>query len=144
MEKIPGDLVINWDQTSIHYAPVSTWTMAKAGSQRVEIADIDDRRQLIAVFGGTSTGEFLPVQLIYKGNTHKSLPLNNFPSDWHVTFTDNHWVNKKTVTDYLERILFPFIEGKEKICSWMIAIQRLLSLMDSEHSVQTLSWNCLH
>ena len=33
MEEIPGDLVINWDQTGIHYVPVSSWTMAKAGSQ---------------------------------------------------------------------------------------------------------------
>ena len=86
----------------------------KAGSQRVEIAGIDDKRQITAVFGGTSTGEFLPIQLIYKGKTRKSLPSNNFPSDWHVTFTDNHWANEKTMTDYLEKILFPYIEGKRK------------------------------
>ena len=114
MEQIPGDLVINWDQTGIHYVPVSSWTMAKEGSQRVEIAGIDDKRQITAVFGGTSTGEFLPIQLIYKGKTRKSLPSNNFPSDWHVTFTDNHWANEKTMTDYLEKILFPYIEGKRK------------------------------
>ena len=114
MEEIPRDLVINWDQTGIHYVPVSSWTMAKAGSQRVEIAGIDDKRQITAVFGGTSAGDFLPVQLIYKGKTHKSLPSIDFPSDWHITFTDNHWANEKTVIDYLEKILFPYIEGKTK------------------------------
>ena len=40
MEEIPNDSVINWDQTSIHYAQVSSWTMAKEGSKRVEIAGI--------------------------------------------------------------------------------------------------------
>ena len=69
--------------------------MAKAGSQRVDIAGIDDKRQITAVFGGTSAGDFLPVQLIYKGKTHKGLPSIDFPSDWHITFTDNHWANEK-------------------------------------------------
>ena len=67
MEDIPGYLVINWDQTGINYVPVSSWTIAKSGLQRVEIAGTDDKRQLTAVFGGTSTGDFLPIQLIYKG-----------------------------------------------------------------------------
>jgi hypothetical protein len=46
MEEIPSDLVINWDQTGIHYVPVSSWTMAKEGSKRVEIVGIDDKRQI--------------------------------------------------------------------------------------------------
>ena len=33
MEEIPPELVINWDQTGIHYVPVSSWTMAKVGSK---------------------------------------------------------------------------------------------------------------
>ena len=34
---------------------VSSWTMAKEGSKRVEIARIDDKRQITIVFGGTMT-----------------------------------------------------------------------------------------
>ena len=37
MEEIPSELVINWDQTGIHYVLVSSWTMAKEGSKPVEI-----------------------------------------------------------------------------------------------------------
>ena len=33
MEEIPSDLVINWDQTGIHYVLVSSWTMAKSESR---------------------------------------------------------------------------------------------------------------
>ena len=56
IEEIPPELVINWDQTSIHYVPVSSCTMAKLGSKRVEIASIDDKRQTTAVFGGSMAG----------------------------------------------------------------------------------------
>ena len=56
MEEIPGALVINWNQTGVHYVPVSSWTMAQEGSKRVEIAGIDDKRQITALFGGIYHG----------------------------------------------------------------------------------------
>jgi len=28
MEEVPDDMILNWDQTSIKYIPVSNWTMA--------------------------------------------------------------------------------------------------------------------
>ena len=42
MEDIPADFVLNWDQTGIHYVPVSSYTMEKEGSKRVEIAGIEN------------------------------------------------------------------------------------------------------
>ena len=63
LKDIPLDLIINWDQTGMHYVPVSFWTMAKEGSKRVEICAIDDKRQLTAVFGCSMIGDFLSVQL---------------------------------------------------------------------------------
>ena len=33
MEEIPFNLIINWDQTGIHYVPVGSWTMEKEGSK---------------------------------------------------------------------------------------------------------------
>ena len=71
MEEIPGELIVNWDQTGIHYIPVSSWTMEKEGSKRVEIAGIDDKRQITAVFPGKLVGDFLPSQLIYKEKNKK-------------------------------------------------------------------------
>ena len=56
MEDISFDLIINWDQTGIHYIPV---TMDKDGSKRVEIAGVDDKQQITAVFAGSLTGDFL-------------------------------------------------------------------------------------
>ena len=33
MEEILDDLIINWDQTGIHYIPVGSWTMDKEGAK---------------------------------------------------------------------------------------------------------------
>ncbi len=84
MDEIPDELVINWDQTGIHYVPVSSWTMEKEESKRVEIAGIDDKCQITAVFACSITGDFLPIQLIYKVRQRNAFPRTPFPSDWHI------------------------------------------------------------
>lgn len=114
LEEIPPDLIINWDQTGINYVPVDSWTMEKEGARRVELAGKDDKRQLTAVFAGSMTGEFLPPQLIYQGKTHRCIPKVEFPDDWDVTFSANHWSNERTMTDYIEKILLPYVEGKRQ------------------------------
>ena len=43
MEEIPFDMVINWDQTGIHYVPVGSWMMEKEGAKRIEIVAVDDK-----------------------------------------------------------------------------------------------------
>ena len=87
--------------------------MEKVGVKRVEIVGANDKRQITAVFAGTMSGEFLPPQLIYQGKTPKCLPpLDSIPSDWDITFTENHWANETTVMRYLEKILFPYFEAK--------------------------------
>ena len=69
MEEITPELVLNYDQTGIHLVPVSAWTMDKMGSKRVEIAGVNDKHQITAVFCGSAAGDFLPLQLVYKGKT---------------------------------------------------------------------------
>ena len=113
MAEIPYDLIINWDQTGIKYIPVSEWTMEKEGSKRVEIAGINDKRQITAVFAGSLTGDFLPVQLVYKGTTTKCLPSVSFPPKWHITATHNHWCNEDTMVEYISKIIFPYLQEKK-------------------------------
>jgi hypothetical protein len=110
LEDIPLDLVINWDQTAMHYVPVSSWTMAKEGSHRVEISRIDDKRQITAVFGCSMTGSFLPIQLIYQGKTDKCHPSFQFPADWDITHSPNHWSNEITMQSFIGKILIPYIK----------------------------------
>ena len=62
MEDIPPSLVINWDYTATKIVPSSWWTMERKGKKRVEIAAVDDKRQITAIFACTLSGKFLPIQ----------------------------------------------------------------------------------
>ena len=71
MDEIPPQLVINFDQTALNYVPISHWTMDKEGAKRVKVIAKDDKRQITAVFAGSSSGDFLPPRLIYEGKTDR-------------------------------------------------------------------------
>ena len=95
MEDIPPEMVFNWDQMGISIVPGSLWTMEVKGSKRVEIAGMNDKRQITAVFCGTLAWEFLPPQLIYQGKTSACLLRYQFPDDWHVTRTTQPLVERR-------------------------------------------------
>ena len=113
-EEIPDALIINWDQTGINYVPVSQWTMAKEGLKRVEVAGVDDKRQITAMFAGSLSGDFLPPQIVYQGKTVKCLPSVEFPKSWDITCTPNHWCNEKTTIRYIQNILIPYLQTKRQ------------------------------
>ena len=109
MEEIPAELVLNLDQTGMKIVPSSSWTMEECGSQRVEIAGAADKRQITAVFCGTMMGDFLPLQLIYKGKTDRCHPKFRFPDDWDITHAPRHWSTKETMRQYVENIIIPYV-----------------------------------
>ena len=113
-EKIPADLVINWDQTPLHYIPASKWTMEAEGTSKVPIAGGSDKRALTAIFTVTLSGNFLPMQLIYTGKTAQSLPKFSFPDGFSLTQNPSHWSNEDTMELYVEEILAPYIKMKRE------------------------------
>ena len=87
-------------------------------------------RDRLLLFGGTSTGDS-PNMIDLQGENCKSLPSAVFPPDWHITFTNNHWANAKTVSDYLEKILFlPLHRKKEKGAQVLVASHPALVIFD--------------
>ena len=54
------------------------------GENWSKVIGATDKRQITAVFAGTLSGKFLPPQLI------RHLPTDDVPSDWDITFTENH------------------------------------------------------
>ena len=114
MMDIPPELVINWDQTGIKIVPVSSWTMEKKGAKRVEIAGVEDKHQITAVFAATAVGDFLPIQVIYQGKTAASLPTFTFPDDWSIMYTPNRWANEQTTKAYIEKIILPYVKEKRQ------------------------------
>ena len=157
MDEIPTDLVINFDQTALNYVPMSHWTMEKEGTKRVEIIAKDDKRQITAVFAGSSSGDFLPPQLIYEGKTGRCLPQFQFPSTWNVTKLENHWSNEHTMIEYINSVILPYINEKRnelKLSNKQPALlifdnfkaqctSSLLNLLDSHHiNVALIPPNC--
>ena len=59
LHSVPHNLIINLDQTGMKLVPSGDWTMASVGSKRVEIAGLEDKRQITATFAGTLSGSFL-------------------------------------------------------------------------------------
>ena len=107
--KIPTSLVINLDQTGLNIVPSGEWTMEREGSKRVELAGLGDKRQITATFAVTLNGQFLPMQLLYQGKTSCCHPRFNFPCEFDVFHTPNHWANEDTCIRFTENILMPYI-----------------------------------
>ena len=111
MEEICGELILNWNQTGLNIVPSSSWTMGERGSKRVEIVGAKDKRQITTVFCGTLVGDFLPVQLIFKGKTSRCHPHYKLPAWWHVTHPPNHWSTEQTMLEYIKHIVIPYIQS---------------------------------
>ena len=136
MDEIPPELIINFDQTALNYVPVSHWTMDQEGAKRVEVVAKDDKRQITAVFAGSSSGHFLPPQLIYEGKTSRCLPNYEFPSSWHITKTEKHWSNEHSMRDYFVKIIFPYIDEKRSELKLSNEQPALLIFETSRHSAR--------
>lgn len=114
MQGIPHELIFNWDHTPVNIVPGSQWTMAQKGSKRIELIGLGDKRQITAVVCGTLSGEFLPLQLIYAGKTKACLPTANFPKDWLLSYTPNHWSNEDKTKEYIQSVIIPYVQRKRK------------------------------
>lgn len=110
---IHKELVINWDQTGLQLVPTGEWTMNEAKAKMVPIANSDDKRQ-ITVLAATLTGEYLPPQLLFKGKKPRCHPSVTVPQGWDCWHSANHWSNEKTMVRYLEEVVLPFIDKKER------------------------------
>ena len=112
---IPDELILNFDQTGLKFVPCGEWTMKQKGSKRVEIAGLSDKRMITAVVASTLSGDMLPVQLIYDGKTDRCHPQGvKFLSDWNITHSDNHWSTNKTMEEYADIILIPYVNRVKK------------------------------
>ena len=66
--------------------PSLNWTLEQQGAERVEIAGLNDKRQVTATLAGTLSGKLLPLQILYQGKTERCHPSQTFPDGfdiWH-------------------------------------------------------------
>lgn len=88
--------------------------MAKEGLKKVPIAGIDGKRQITLVLAADMTGKLLPLQLVYQGKTKACLLTVDFPADWDVTFSPNHWCNEITMDHYVRNVIVPYVQDTRK------------------------------
>ena len=128
MEEISPELILNWDQTGVNIVPSNTWTMDKQGTKRVDIARANNRHLITAVFCGSLVGDFLLVQVIYKGKTPHCHPRYEFPSEWSITHSAKHRSNEATMIEYVQAIILPYVE---RMCDSFTEDTLALIVMDN-------------
>ena len=107
---IPKELILNLDQTPLSYVSPGKYTFNPKGAKTVPIKGIDDKRQITATFTVSMTGKFLPIRLIYERKTPRCLTRFDFPADFNVTFSDNHWSNTEKSIELFEKVIFPYLK----------------------------------
>ena len=104
-------LLFNWDQTGVKLVPVSSWTMAQGGSKQVPVVGVEDKREITLVLAITASGTLLPPQMIYQGKTPGCHTKVTFLGKWHITHSENHWSNEKTMLEYLDKVFLPYVSS---------------------------------
>ena len=85
--------------------------MERQGCKHREAVRVNDKQLITAAFCGSPVGDFLPPQIIYKGKTPRCHPRYQFPPDWHITQSEKHWSNEKTMFDYVSKVVIPYVES---------------------------------
>ena len=63
---------------------------------------------------GTLSGNLLPFQVLYEGKTEGYHPSADFPEEFDVWHTPNHWANGETCIRFITNIVLPYICATRK------------------------------
>ena len=108
--KIPDQLVLNWDQTGLQLVPSGNWTLEEQGTKRVELQGLNDKRMITAIFTCSLSGHFLPMQLLYTRKTSRCHPSFEFPPEFDVWHSPNHWANQDTTLRFVNHVIVPYVK----------------------------------
>ena len=109
---IPDDLVINIDQIPVAFILLNKYTMDK--KKLVPIENSADYHQVTGTFSITLSGIFLPMQIIYQGQTDRRHSKLKFPEEFNITHSVNHWSNEEKVIELIEKVLLPYVRNKNE------------------------------
>ena len=113
---IPDKLILNIDQTPSKYVPTENVTMAETGSKHVSRKGGNDKRGITVTLSEAITGKILPFQLIYTGETARSLPSVEFTNGFCLNCNPKHWSNEDETINLLESVVDPyFCQVREKL-----------------------------
>lgn len=102
--------MINGDQLGVRLVPLGNKTWAPYGAKQVAVYGKEEKRQFTLMVTMTCSGEILPFQCIYKGQTKNSLPSQSVRVEAEkagFVFScggDTHWSN----LDCVKEVSLPF------------------------------------
>ena len=89
-------------------------TMAKQKSKYVSITESSDKRSITGTFTITLNGHFLPMQLIYGGETKQSLPRFKFPNGFLLSCNPKHFSNAMESIKLINEITIPYVQNQPR------------------------------
>ena len=84
----------------------------KGGETNVPISSINNKQSIN--FPSLWTHRFLPMQLIYKGKTNKSLLKVTFPGEFLLSANEKNYSNEKKSLKFLGEFLLSYIQQERK------------------------------
>ncbi|KIY43116.1 hypothetical protein FISHEDRAFT_31814, partial [Fistulina hepatica ATCC 64428] len=122
---IPAELRVNTDQTNSPYVHGAKRTWNKSGEKQVTTVGHEEKRAFTLVPSISASGEILPMQAIYQGQTAKSCPSPNAP--WYEealalgfefvpSMTNTYWSTLETMKRLVDNIIAPYFERKKQEC----------------------------
>ena len=55
------------------------------------------------------SGDLLPPQLLYQGKAEHCHHKVDFPEEWDIWYSENHWSNESTMIRFADEILIPYV-----------------------------------
>lgn len=121
---IPAELRVNTDQTQTVYQQGTHTTWNKKAEDQVNVIGKEEKRAFTLVPSISASGELLPMQAIYKGETVSgSTPTRKAPLyDEAIKLgfrlepskTETYWSNMDTMKSLVDNIIAPYFERKKK------------------------------
>jgi hypothetical protein len=115
-------LRVNFDQTQVIVQSIGNSTFAEMGSKQVSILGKEEKRAWTAVVAVSASGEVLPLQIVMKGKTKKSVPPPSAPfmkaanaRGFIWSFNPaTYWSSLPLMKIYFDRIIVPYFERKKR------------------------------
>ena len=103
--------------------------MAPRGSTAVTIEMSNDKRMITGTFAITFSRKFLPIQLIYGGNTNQSIPKFVFPKNFSLNANPSQYSNSEELFKFLMDIVIPYVDN-ERFQLKLPKEQKAMMMMD--------------
>lgn len=104
-QNIPLELVIGWEQLDIPVIPDGY----SIGTEGDDLDGGNGTRSTIGLIAATMSGNILPFQLVYDGDSAECHPSFSFPDDFSIFHQPRESSNKESILNFMTKIVLPYV-----------------------------------